>query len=747
MDTIQSWEWWNPAEWQNMVRLVSEALQVPASYIGRVDDFGDESEEGDARRPVIRYPFAYPADQAELVSNQILPEGSGVSWRALIPVAVAEERAEDATDIPEGAEPPTRMELQHVLIDEVMDDDDIVFHGMPQLGSFSAIPLVYSSALTVEGLTNAKQAILEQRAQRQSLEEAEKARARIFAEKEAARKIEQEEIEAKIEQLREDLNNALSELEQPADEGEEAVEEEPENVTELRENLQAAEAELQEFLNPSSVEKDSEEDNDEEEPLPTVMTDAELLESLPRREIRNIISIDSLGSPHAIRSNFEVMHACRIANKIAELVRSREDAALLQQAEWELSSKPSDLKMKLDEAADIQKAEHERLADEIREDALKVALEKEKARRAALEAYLSAEKTRREVAAKLATPPPAEGENLKDAEENEEEVAAAVEAEIALDVNLSSLAETAIDKFANLKVTQNIIIETLGDIIQLSDFRIVNTAVEEILYLAYSLALAHGSFTNGLSESAKIGLDRLQHTSLFLQGSDSRLDSVSLRLLVDSHTLTLLASIQVGGSRVYSTEDHLLVNLKDRLSSLQQLLEERQNEMAAAAEDEENNLGLRSFDSGSHPAATAILKFIQAAVAARDADVSARRTVEEEARNDFEQSKSEFDTKMEEWQAERSSNIERKEQLQVDLAVAEGVQNENTAGNTEEGDDQDDEIESNADQSQVEELRKELKQLDIAYVQLLLKEPIFPIKPQFERDDDIIVEDENDGPQ
>eukprot|EP00388_Colpodella_angusta_P008681 GDKJ01023598.1.p1 GENE.GDKJ01023598.1~~GDKJ01023598.1.p1 ORF type:complete len:837 (+),score=279.27 GDKJ01023598.1:340-2511(+) len=721
-----------------MTQMVAEALQVPATYVGHVDDFGDESEDAGNRRPVIRYPFAFPSEQLELMNNQILSEGSGVTWRALNPVAVTEQTSDENGAVGEGEEAgdaEAKMELQPVLIDEVMDCEDIVFHGMTQLGSYAAIPLVYSSALSVEGLSAARQAILEQRAQKTALEAALAEKARITAEKEAARLAQKEELQSKVTEAQEQLDAALEELK----EEENTEGGEPDHIVELRETLQNSQKDLEDFLNPAPLEGEEAEEEDVDE-LPTVVTDVQLLESLPRTQIRNVISIDSLGSSHAIRSTHEVSHATAIANKIAELVKQREDAALMEQALWELSTKPAELISKFDEASEAQKTEQDRIVEELRASAIAKALEKAKNTRDILKAHMSTEEKKRKEASKSAAPAPLEGEADAAAVDNVDEAPAEAEDE-EINIHLTNLTETALDKASELKVVQNTIENVVSEIMELKNVRVVNPVVEETLYLAYTLALAHGGATQELSAPATEGLQLLRNTPLFLQGSTTRLDSVNLRLLITPQVLALLSNILVTGPRVYSDENFRLVNIQDRLTALQQMIEEHQAELNAAREDDDEFASQNSYDAGSHPAAAVLLRFVQAAVTARAADVNARKSIDDDAKAEYDQQKSDFDSKLEDWEAEKDANAEKREQLAVDLAVAEGAEEANNAtGDEEEGE----EGQRDQDASRLEELRKDLRDLEFAHSQLLLKEPIPPIKPKFDVDDDIERDEEDE---
>jgi len=151
----------NEAFWNELLSVASTLAGAKAVYLGFLDEEGLEGAEG----PLIRYPHALAG--SETMQEQVLAQGQGVTWGALTENPTEEvphlwrppmpEPAEPNPDDPDAAVPEVALPpYLPVSISCVTDVPEVRYFDMTRLGSFLAVPLVFSSYYTPEALTAAK---------------------------------------------------------------------------------------------------------------------------------------------------------------------------------------------------------------------------------------------------------------------------------------------------------------------------------------------------------------------------------------------------------------------------------------------------------------------------------------------------------------------------------------------------------------------------------------------------------------
>jgi len=138
---------------EKVCQFAADHLKVPACYIGvkkvinEVETLyyyaaNDEVQSG----KVVGQKLTPPTGEGE----EDAPKRQGVSFEAFkMPEAEAVEPPEDA---PEDWAPPPPPGPQPVVIDNCMRDMRCKFYGIPKLGSFLAVPVMYSSSDHTEGI-------------------------------------------------------------------------------------------------------------------------------------------------------------------------------------------------------------------------------------------------------------------------------------------------------------------------------------------------------------------------------------------------------------------------------------------------------------------------------------------------------------------------------------------------------------------------------------------------------------------
>lgn len=171
--------------WQELMEVSKAATGATAAYIGVLE----QGEEGiEPAGPYISYEYA--SKGSEWMTDEILPQGKGMTWGALTENPPEENFKEMClwkppsveplpTEPEDGDEPPPEKPgtpYYPVSIGCVTDVQGVHYFDMTRLGGFLAIPLVYPSYYTSDAYSDAK-----------SFEDAKKEEAKRRAEEEAAR--------------------------------------------------------------------------------------------------------------------------------------------------------------------------------------------------------------------------------------------------------------------------------------------------------------------------------------------------------------------------------------------------------------------------------------------------------------------------------------------------------------------------------------------------------------------------------
>jgi hypothetical protein len=130
----------------------AEYMGVPACYIGtrkminEVDTLYYYSANGSQQSKVVGRKLVAPAGD----EGDDAPQRQGVTFEAFKAPEVPE--VEPPEDAPEDWAPPPPPGPQPFVVDSCMRDTRVQFFGIPKLGSFLAIPLIYTSSDHVEGI-------------------------------------------------------------------------------------------------------------------------------------------------------------------------------------------------------------------------------------------------------------------------------------------------------------------------------------------------------------------------------------------------------------------------------------------------------------------------------------------------------------------------------------------------------------------------------------------------------------------
>uniref|UniRef100_A0A0G4HKV1 Uncharacterized protein n=1 Tax=Chromera velia CCMP2878 TaxID=1169474 RepID=A0A0G4HKV1_9ALVE len=181
IETVNTWDWLNPAEWESIVQQVQKLTQATGAYLGQVDLDGPPEDS----KEVIRYTHAAP-ETHKFLTDCVLPPGEGVTWETLTKVETEEGEAQPAEEGEAEAKPegPAKRLYKSMYVEEVIDTPAVKFFGMTNLGSYVAVPIVYTSVLTVAALAAAKERVTKRIAAKAAHREAEEKRAAAAAEAE-----------------------------------------------------------------------------------------------------------------------------------------------------------------------------------------------------------------------------------------------------------------------------------------------------------------------------------------------------------------------------------------------------------------------------------------------------------------------------------------------------------------------------------------------------------------------------------
>jgi hypothetical protein len=140
------------AAMDQVVAFAADYLNVPACYIGvkktinEVDTLYYYSANESNVSKVVGKKLTVPQGEGE----EDAPKRQGVTFNVFkVPEVEPVEPPEDA---PEGWTPPPPPGPQPLVVDNCMRDTRCKFFGIPKLGSFLAVPLVYSSSDHTEGI-------------------------------------------------------------------------------------------------------------------------------------------------------------------------------------------------------------------------------------------------------------------------------------------------------------------------------------------------------------------------------------------------------------------------------------------------------------------------------------------------------------------------------------------------------------------------------------------------------------------
>ena len=135
-----------------LCKFTADYMNVPACYIGvkkvinEVETLYYYSANDDIQaNKIVGKKLTAPAGEGDDA-----PQRQGVSFEAFkVPEAPVVEPPEDA---PEGWQPPPPPGPQPLVIDNCMRDTRCKFYGIPKLGSFVAVPMIYASSDHTEGI-------------------------------------------------------------------------------------------------------------------------------------------------------------------------------------------------------------------------------------------------------------------------------------------------------------------------------------------------------------------------------------------------------------------------------------------------------------------------------------------------------------------------------------------------------------------------------------------------------------------
>mmetsp|Transcript_34733 Transcript_34733/g.83939 ORF Transcript_34733/g.83939 Transcript_34733/m.83939 type:complete len:548 (-) Transcript_34733:194-1837(-) len=144
--------------WKTVVEAAKTYVGATGAYIGLVDEEG--IMVGDDKKKALRYTYASEGEESML--NEVLVQGTGVTWAALEPQAAAEG---------EGEEGAADAECKPKYVPDVTDEDAVHFFRLTRLGSFAAMPLIYNTSLSedaISALRDAKVAHEKERLRREA---------------------------------------------------------------------------------------------------------------------------------------------------------------------------------------------------------------------------------------------------------------------------------------------------------------------------------------------------------------------------------------------------------------------------------------------------------------------------------------------------------------------------------------------------------------------------------------------------
>lgn len=149
---------WEDSMWDRLVLVSKSVTGATAAYLGIVDDEGEE--------PCIRYERA--CKNSQWLLDEVLPKDKGVTWGALLespddeafkaaslwkPPSVRAVPSEPGDD----SEPVKDSQSYYpVSIPCVTDVKSVHYFKMTRLGAFLALPLVYTTYYTSDGLADGK---------------------------------------------------------------------------------------------------------------------------------------------------------------------------------------------------------------------------------------------------------------------------------------------------------------------------------------------------------------------------------------------------------------------------------------------------------------------------------------------------------------------------------------------------------------------------------------------------------------
>lgn len=176
--------------WSKLIEVTKTMTGASAAYLGMVDEEGLEGQPG----PLLVYDRATAG--SEFMKEKTLAQGSGVTWGA-----VTENPSEEVLHLykppvpeappadPESDEPPPEapgLPYYPVYVECVTDVPEVNYFDLTRLGSYLAVPLVYTSYYTPEALAGAKAFEQEKIAEAAAREEKRKAAEEAKAAAEAA---------------------------------------------------------------------------------------------------------------------------------------------------------------------------------------------------------------------------------------------------------------------------------------------------------------------------------------------------------------------------------------------------------------------------------------------------------------------------------------------------------------------------------------------------------------------------------
>jgi hypothetical protein len=152
---------------EELTNFLQKHTQATGVYIGKLvypmktieDDAGEDEHEDREAPKVIRYIHA--TENHKYLIDRCLAPDQGITHDVFKEQSqAAPEDQEDGGDMEEGAPKSARDQdivstFKHVYVPEVVREPRIMFHKVPKLGAYMAVPLCYQSCLFDDALEQA----------------------------------------------------------------------------------------------------------------------------------------------------------------------------------------------------------------------------------------------------------------------------------------------------------------------------------------------------------------------------------------------------------------------------------------------------------------------------------------------------------------------------------------------------------------------------------------------------------------